>query len=252
MSLSDILLRVMPAEPDELDRLSVAADLARRLNARLNGVFLAGPGKCEADWAQVLFGRAVAKTSLETTWRVIDGTSSEGFQYLARRSDLTILPGAGAVRGSSANRAYLPEQLAFQAGGPVLILPTEPTPTAIGNAVLVGWNDTRESARAIHDCMPILMIAERVYVLSVIADRKLEPASDIVLLQHLRQHGVAVELERRYGDDAAGELASESRRTDSDIIVIGLHQKIERQQWVVGDVTRRFVRTGSFPVFCSH
>jgi nucleotide-binding universal stress UspA family protein len=252
MSLSDILLRVMPAEPGELDRLSVAADLACRLNSRLNGVFVAGAGKGEAEWAQVLFGRAVAKTSLETTWRVIDGSSSDGVLYLARRSDLTIIPGAGAVRGSSANRTYQPEQLALQTGGPVLILPTKPSPTAIGNAVLVGWNDTRESARAIHDSMPILAIAERVYVLSVIPDRKLEPASDIALLQHLRQHGVAVELERRYSDDAAGEIASESRRTDSDIIVIGLHQKNEHQRWVVGDVTRRFVRTGSFPVFCSH
>jgi len=248
----DILLCVLPTIPDELDRLSVAVDLARRLNSRLNGVFVSRPGGPEIDWAQVLFERAVAKSSLETTWRVVDGSANEALLNLMRRSDLTILPCAGTVRGASAHPAFLPEQLTFLSGRPALILPGRESHTAIGTRVLVGWNNTRESTRAMHDSIPILAVAEKVHLLTVVPDRKFEPVADLLLLRHLRQHGVDANLERCYNVNAAERLATELHRTDSDLLVIGLHRKAGREQPNLGDVSRRFVGTGSLSVFCAY
>jgi nucleotide-binding universal stress UspA family protein len=248
MLFADVLLRVTPGADDELERLSVAADLAQRLKARLNGVFVAADIDKEANWAKALFERAVGKTSLETTWRVIDGHSSAALLFQARRSDLSILPPAALVRRSERQG---PESIALECGGPTLVLPQPKDPVSIGHKVLVGWNDTHEAARAMHDAMPILVGAESVCVLTVVADEDLEPLGDRRLADHLKLHGVSMELARRHGDPAE-EIASKAREMDADLLVIGLRRASNGSASPLGDVSSRFARTMSLPVLFSH
>jgi nucleotide-binding universal stress UspA family protein len=247
MSFADVLLRVVPTASDEVDRLAVAVDLAQRLHARLDGIFVNERGASKADWARNLFERAIARSPLETSWRVVDGPSASALLFHARRSDLTVLPAGTSVPGAP-SRA--PELIALESGRPALILPPPSASMSIGHRVLVGWNETRESCRAIHDAMPILMNADKVFVLTVMADDDLEPLADRRLAEHLLQHGVSAELERRHGD-AAEEIAAEARRLDVDLVVVGLHGSAEARP-ALGEVSRRFLRTMSVPVFCSH
>jgi nucleotide-binding universal stress UspA family protein len=244
MLFADVLLRVTPTEPDELERLAIAVDLTERLHARLDGVYVAGDDDKHSGWARALFERAVSGTSLETSWRVVAGGSSAPLLFQARCSDLTILP-----RGAGGDERCAPAMVALESGRPVLMLPESADAMSIGHTVLVGWNDTRESARALHDAMPILVNADRVIVATVTADDELEPLGNRRLVGHLRGHGVAVELRRRRGD-AAEEIADAARELGADMLVIGLHRGAEPPQGL-GDVSRRFMRTASLPVFCS-
>ncbi len=259
MAFADLLLRVVPGAPDERERLDVAVDLARRVHARLNGVFIQETdGK--ADWAHALFERAVGRSSLETSWRVVGGQGGASLLDLARRSDLVILPCADS---GPAGRA--PEQLALCSGRPLLILPPARPEVAVGARVVIGWNESREAARALHDALPILIEADTVLILTVLEPGPSEqeaPKSmgDVCLLDHLRQHGVAAELARLHGEDPAEEIAREVRRIDADMLVIGLHERAaaarrtpdRRPERTLGEISRRFVNTGSLPVFCSH
>ena len=238
MSLADVLLRVVPTAHGELERLTVAVDLTQMLCARLDGVFVSKGGGDKADWAQKLFERSVSRTSLETTWRVVDGHSGAGLLFQSRRSDLTILPGVGDERGRQAVPAA---QLALESGRPVLILPSPATPMSIGHSVLVAWNDTRESARAINDAIPILINADSVRILTVLTD-DLEPLADRRLVEHLRQHGVLAELGRRHGDPTE-EIAAEAREMQADLLVMGLHSRGERRAADSGRCQ---------PAFCPH
>jgi nucleotide-binding universal stress UspA family protein len=131
-----------------------------------------------------------------------------------------------------------------------LILPSAAT-SSIGHTILIGWNDTRESARSIHDAMPLLLISDRVVVITVLSGDELEPLADRRFAEHLRQHGVSVELRRRQGDPAE-EIAAEARELEADLLVIGLRGERQGTKVVLGDVSRRFVRTVSLPVFCSN
>ena len=97
MSFADVLLRVAPRGKDEFERLSVAVDLVQRLGARLNGVFVATNELTDSDHARALFERAVSRTSIETTWRVVDGQSSRALLFQDRRADLSILPLGAAI-----------------------------------------------------------------------------------------------------------------------------------------------------------
>jgi nucleotide-binding universal stress UspA family protein len=249
MTFADVMVRVIPSAPQELERLVVAVDLARRVGGRLNGVFVAHGDDDKADWAHSLFERAARRSSLETTWRVVPKRNDTGLLFLARRSDLAVLPSMGAVR-ASAGRSL--SQTLLESGRPVLILPPPQTDMSIGNTVLVAWNGSRESARAIHDALPILVEAEKVLVLTVLQPDDPEPIPDAPLLEHLRQHGVAAELVRRHSEEAGDEIAAEARRVGADMIVIGLHRRASSSEIELGDVSERFGRTGSMPIFCSH
>jgi len=247
VTFADVLLRVVPGAPLELERLGVGVDLARRLQSRLIGVYVShGDGK--AEWARALFERAVSRSPLETSWRVIDGSSDFGLMFLARRSDLVILPGMGA---DSVGCGCTPDQVALQSGRPVLILPQREPSLSVGGTVVVAWNESPHSARALHDAMPILVAADRVLVLRVLHGDGSEPMTDVRLLEHLHQNGVPAELVRRHGEDEAEEIASEVRRADADMLVIGLHETQDRLERRLGSVGERFVRTGSLAVFGS-
>jgi nucleotide-binding universal stress UspA family protein len=248
MPFADILLRVDPTAEDELQRLAVAVDLAQRLHARLDGVYLASADAAnKANWARTLFTRAVSQSPLETTWRVLDGHSNAALLFQARRSDLSILPGAADSRGEG----YAAEQVAIDSGRPELILPAAAAGVPVGHTVLIGWNDSRESTRSIHDAMPILLIAERVFVVTVMTDSDLEPLADRRFAEHLQQHGVSVEVRRRQGDPAE-EIAIEARELGVDLLVIGLRAEREGAKLRLGDVSRKFARTASLPVFFSN
>jgi nucleotide-binding universal stress UspA family protein len=249
VTFADVMVRVIPGAPQELERLAVAVDLARRVHGRLNGVFVTQDNDGKADWAHSLFDRAARRSSLETTWRVVPMGNDAGFLYLARRSNLAVLPSIG-ITPVSATRPL--GQVPLESGRPVLILPPPQTDMSIGNIVLVGWNESRESARATHDALPILAEAEKVYVLTVLEPGDPEPIADTALLDHLREEGVAAELVRRHGEEPADEIAAEARRIGADMIVIGLHRRACSGELKLGDVSERFGRTGSIPVFCSN
>lgn len=71
MTFADVLLRVVPNSPMELERLSVAVDLTRRLQGKLNGFFISKEDDSKSGWAQALFERSVARSP----WRQV-GVSS--------------------------------------------------------------------------------------------------------------------------------------------------------------------------------
>jgi nucleotide-binding universal stress UspA family protein len=245
MSFADILLRAAPHGKAEFERLSLAVDLAQRLSARLDGVFVAECDRNASRWARTLFDRAVSKSSVETTWRMIDGRSSAALLFQVRRSDLAILPPAALLAGADLQE---PELMGLESGRPVLVLPEPEEPISIGHTILVGWDESRESARAIHDALPILANADKVVVLTVITDDDLTPLGDRRLLEHLHAHGVPAELARRHGDPPE-EIAAEIRRIEADMLVIGLRRAANAPG--LGDVGRRFIRTVSLPVFLS-
>jgi nucleotide-binding universal stress UspA family protein len=99
--------------------------------------------------------------------------------------------------------------------------------------------------------MPLLCLSEKVFVVTVLTDDDLEPLADRRLADHLRQHGVSAEFRRRQGDPAE-EIAAEARESGADMLVIGLRAERLGTKVELGDVSRKFARTVSLPVFCSN
>ena len=115
----------------------------------------------------------------------------------ARLRDLTILP-------ASSDQWYA-ESVLFGSGRPTMILPENPKrrPFQLGT-VAVAWDFSRAAARAVSDALPILELAKKVRIVTVVNEKALDTKrSGEELAKNLARHGIDVVLDRV---DAKGEF----------------------------------------------
>jgi len=81
-------------------------------------------------------------------WRYIEAAAWDRAPTEARLSDLIVL-------GQPDGDDRLVEEMLFRSGRPVLVVPRMGEHETPGRHILVGWNDSREAARAVHDAMAL-------------------------------------------------------------------------------------------------
>jgi nucleotide-binding universal stress UspA family protein len=120
--------------------------------------------------------------------------------------------------------------------------------------VLVAWNGSRESSRALGEAMPYLLQARRVTVLVVGKEPPVEEeallGSDAV--EHLRHHGIEAELDHVCSDQAAEALIREPRRREADLIVMGGYGHSRMREWLLGGATYELLRRAPVPLVIAH
>jgi nucleotide-binding universal stress UspA family protein len=201
-----------------------------------------------------MFERAAKQHGLQAEWRVIRHEALEECIAQARHADLALV-----ARSDSVGRGDMPPNLAesmvLASGRPVLLLPPEAPSHAISR-VLVGWNASREAARAVADAMPLLARAEAVELLVVDADRRpalhgQEPGADIA--RHLARHGVKVEVRTlAAGGESIGHvLLSRAAVLGADLLVMGAYGHSRLTELAFGGATRTALREAKLPVLMS-
>lgn len=260
-------------------RLNLASDLARAHGAHLIGVsvvnvlqaipMMAGEASVmlmerqaeiateAADEADEIFRKHAETLDIETELRRYEGATSDIVALNARYADLTVL-GQAALEAKDASVAdYLPEQIALQAGRPVLVVPDSGDNYAVGERVLVAWNASREATRAVYDAMPVLQRAKQVTVLAVNPDdahgeHGQVPSADIAL--QLARHGVKAEARHTVAKeiDAGNEILARAADLGADLIVCGAYGHSRLRELVLGGVTRTLLNHMTVPVLMSH
>jgi nucleotide-binding universal stress UspA family protein len=189
--------------------------------------------------------------------RIEDGFAESAVAQAARYCDLTVVSQADPDE-SAASAALLPQDVLLQSGRPLLVLPYAGDSTiAPAPRILVGWNASREAARAMHDALPLLKAASRVEVVvfETPEDADLKhgqlPGADIGLW--LARHGVAVEAKYIPAKVGAGEaLLSRAADMSADLIVAGGYGHSRFREAVLGGVTRTLLASSPVPVLLSH
>jgi len=279
MGLKQILVQA-GVDPGAERRAQIAADLASRLEAEISGVFLApaapsvylGAGMEAAPPAAVmkdledahkrtvLANAKAARTTLERAaagktlgWREIDGASPSGLVEAARTTDLLIMPAPPENTGAG---EFAPaDTVALSAGGPVIAAPDTSTATRVGRNILIAWNGSRESARALRDALPLLTRAEQVSAVIVghpAAARDGEQALD----QVLRRHGCrSVNVQRLpEGGRPPSEviLQHAAHVAEADLIVMGLYGHSRIREFILGGASRQMLDDSPIPLLLSH
>jgi nucleotide-binding universal stress UspA family protein len=123
--------------------------------------------------------------------------------------------------------------------------------------VVVGWDASREAARAVRDALPLLTQAKVVEVVSV-NPRPADlghgdvPGADIAL--YLARHGVNVEVQRietrelDVGNALLSHVASEA----ADLLVMGGYGHARLREIMLGGATRTILHDMTVPVLMSH
>lgn len=145
------------------------------------------------------------------------------------------------------------ERLVLAAGRPVLVLPAKGDVKLDLSSIVVAWNDSRESARAVFDALPFLQKAKRVRLVSV--DSKVRGGLDgATIAESLDRHGVKTEITGISSDGAAtGEvLLRAAKDENAGLLVLGAYGHSRFTEMVFGGATRHVLKNQDVPVLMSH
>jgi nucleotide-binding universal stress UspA family protein len=186
-------------------------------------------------------------------WRSLPYLSSEVGVH-AYYADLVVIAQPESA-GQTAGPPGLAESLVLSSGRPIIVFPPRDTVSPV-RRILVAWNATRESIRAVADALPLLVKAEAVEVLVVDHQRRpeghgQEPGADIA--RHLAHHGAHVEVRRLSsgGKDVGRLLLSQASAFGADLLVMGAYGHTQLREWMFGGVTKTVLYEAGLPVLMS-
>jgi nucleotide-binding universal stress UspA family protein len=149
------------------------------------------------------------------------------------------------------------ERLVMGLGRPLLLVPNATTSRTLRGKVLIGWNGTREAARAAFDAIPLLQQAEAVTITWVDPQKTLEAPRSVPcaeLATALTRHNVTTTAE---GFPTAGLTAGQAlkmRALDlgADLLVMGAYGHTRISEFVFGGATDFMLKNMPIPILMSH
>lgn len=258
------------AEPQATARLQIAASIAARTRATLDGVFVtppvippvagidaAGfvpPGTIQlildghldsvrraAQTARTRFESAAGEAGASAEWVMLGDGAVLGFVGMARAADLVVFPKSGM-----SHPPLPPTELAREARTPIVLVPKTPRSHDPWRRVLVAWNGSREAAAALHGAWPILEGAESVEVLMVDPP----PEAEAFLSKRLARRGIEARIAiDRSLDAKAGELIrSHAENLAADLVVMGLYSHTRLREMILGGASKTMLDQEIFPL----
>ena len=182
---------------------------------------------------------------------VIDTNGMAGSRQLtitARTHDLIIVPVHEHSRAE-----LVAEDLIFESGRPVLLLPETHPP--VFDSIAIAWDGGRAAARALADALPLCRQASSVAVVQVTGEKDLFDTTPVsAAIRHLADHGIdAVPIEITLDDeDAARTLQSFAVRNGRDLLVMGGFGQSRTREFILGGVTRSVLDNPKLPTLISH
>ena len=275
MTIKDILVHV-DASPAARGRFDLALGLAQPFGARVSALcliaepFMSGVSShapaeiiqehlaqagAAADKALAAFPAEAERRGVALRLLKESGPLDRLPTLLARdgrNSDLIVV-GQPDPRTGSGDEALLLEAAFMETGRPALMIPHGAAAAPPFQRVVVAWNASREAARAVHDALPLLMVAEEVVVLVVDPDDQ-SGAPEHGLLDHLEHHGVSGRLKAvESGRRSAGEvIMKEAAAEKAELLVMGGYGHSKLREALLGGATRTLLAEAALPVLLSH
>ncbi|GJL82558.1 MAG: universal stress protein A [marine bacterium B5-7] len=271
----DILIQVDNARSVQV-RIQAARILAEKFNAHVTGLYVIEPIQLpayaevaigaelleqshreyerQAKEAGVTFRKEMDNDGIANEWRITEGLTSARVIDQGHYSDLIILAQANSDDSADIS-AGLVDDVVMGVGRPVLVVPYVGTADTIGKKILLAWNGSRESVRALHDAMPLLRTADKVVVMAVNPpddDNERIAGSDISL--HLARHDVNTVVNSTVSRDIdiGDTLLSRAADEGVDLIVMGGYGHSRIRELILGGVTRHLLNHMTVPVLMSH
>ena len=170
---------------------------------------------------------------------------------LGRAFDVIVMSRPDADTVAPYNRAI--ESGLFESGRPVLLAP--PTaPKRIATNIMIHWNGSTEQARANAFAMPLLQLAERVTVLTVIDGQDVPGPSADQVRNQLRYNGIAAQLKsiEREGRSTGEAVLAAAKDEGCDLLIKGAFTRNRLRQTIFGGATSHIMQHAELPLFMAH
>ena len=275
--IKDVMVRLDGSAADEL-RLAAVKGIADVFHSHVIALFLNTlPVVAAAEWDGIAASQAaeVTRRALE----VGDRIEAELLQRLARLQmpvemrrfdDFSDAISDIAVREARATDTFValrpngapeePERLIegvlFGSGRSVFLVPGRNRTPVRFDHILIAWNGSRESTRALAEAMPYLHQAHKVTVMAVVDDIEAEAAAKLGedAVSHLKRHGIEAVLHHAKSrqDDVAATLIANARDRKADLLVIGGYGHSRLREWLLGGVTYELLHHAPVPLLMAH
>lgn len=265
-------------------RVDAAAKIALRENAHLIGVATIGISRSlhrvllsnqqgstvpsyKAEYLDNLRQRASAAlekfetlvqgngvTSYEK--RLIDDEAATAISMLGLNVDLIVLGQTNTDDETLTTKVDFPEYVVLNSECPVLIVPYAGSAFCNCERVLIAWNGSRASLRAVRNAIPLLQRANKIQL--AIIDTGSRPAleaeeSDAGIVVYLARHNIKTEVVRRtVAADSGHALLALAAELSSDLVVMGC---VAHPRWrgaLLGGTTRVVLEETNIAVLMSH
>jgi len=272
--MKDITVTLDASEHND-QRLDAAVDLADKFNAHLTGIYyervidyslygdsisgiliegLSKQQDLEKSAMKSRFDTRTTHRQSKTSYRVESRPTSDSVSVHARLSDL-VVTGQRNPDSHFIDPNTEPEHLIMGTGRPVLVIPYIGYPARMGETVIVAWDQSRESARAIADALPLLKAAKQVHVFQVVK-RSVKDSEMVTadMAEHLARHDINVNTQATVRNEVpvAETMLSKVSDLGADLIVMGAYGHSRLREYTLGGVTRTMLQSMTVPVLMTH
>lgn len=182
-------------------------------------------------------------------WNVETGYGPALVARRARFFDLAVLGRSGRVIEEPYSDAA--EEALLRSGRPVLLAPAV-APTSIGDRIVIGWNGSAESVRAMTAALPFLAAARETIIVSV-GDQHLESGRSAI--DYLAWHDIKARHEAvvtAAGLGVGQQLLRTAAELGANLVAIGAYGHMPWRELLFGGATREVISASLMPVLLTH
>ena len=203
------------------------------------------------------FRTLAERSGVSHEWRLFTGSagySASGIIDSARGSDIVVAVQLDPA-GDGPSRADI-EDLLYESGRPLCLISDAVAGPEAPGRVLIAWNGTRESARAVFDALPLLQEAREIEVFTVDShDDATQHAafSGTEIASTLTRHGlnVTVNSASSNGDTVAHVINRRVSATGANLLVMGAFSHSWLRHRLFGGVTSAMLKDLRVPAIMS-
>jgi nucleotide-binding universal stress UspA family protein len=275
--LKDVMVRLDGTAADEV-RLAAVNDIADLFDSQVIGLFLNimpvviaaedGVGAIGAaellrtareagDKSEAKLKERLNRLQKPVELRRFDILSDAAANVVAREARAADTFVALRPNGAPQEPEHLVETVLFGSGRHLILLPNRKPAKMIFERIVLAWNGSRESARALAEALPYMPKAKEVTVVVVVDDEppvELKAALGVDAVTHLKHHEINVILHRvRMRDgDVGATLIAEARRLEANLIVMGAYGHSRVREWLLGGATYTLLHKAPIPLLIAH
>jgi len=197
----------------------------------------------------------LAKEDVTWEWKLLHGMAETKLLEQSALHDLVIV-GPHDIGVPGQGPSILVGNLVLHASVPVLVVPADWRQFDPKAPVLVGWNGSSEACLALRAALPLLGMAEQVYLASIAEkdDRERFDFPPVEGAEYLSRHGINAELLEIPRGEAkvADMLFSAAQLKECGLVVMGAYGHSRLSELLFGGVTRSALTDPQMPILLAH
>ncbi|MES5485215.1 universal stress protein [Bradyrhizobium sp. INPA03-11B] len=207
-----------------------------------------------AEAALRVFELESRNSDIRYTTRALSAIPTDGRGIIcasARLHDLTIVTQPQRDHDSYDN--VIPQEILFQAAGPVLFMPHTFYGAFSAKRIGIRWDGSRLAARALRDAMPLLREADALTIITITGpDAMPAESSTEHVLRYLARSGLPAKVASVAASEVQPALQSIAADEGLDLMVMSGYHYSWPQEKLLGHATRKTLQAMTIPVLTSH